>query len=103
MVELVCVAAFLACLYFWLIGHWFARVVVSIILVPVCAVIGAAILNAFCMKGYEGHLMAIVPGAIAGGFGGWMLAGAPVFYGRGWVWTERDDSEDASFNVTLRR
>lgn len=108
MIELTCVAAFLTGFYFWLIGHWFARIVVSIILVPVCAIIGAAILNAIAVKGMgnvdvDGNVLAVVTGAVAGAWGGWLIAGAPVFYGRGWVWTERDDSEDATFNVTLRR
>lgn len=102
MIELVCVAAFLAGLYFWLIGNWFARVVVSIILVPVCAVSGAGLLNALTTAGSEGHAMAIIPGLIAGGFVGWLIGGAPVFYGRGWVWTAPDERGGARFNVTLR-
>jgi hypothetical protein len=61
MVILLAVILALALLYFWLIGHWFARVVMFLLCV-----------------GYGLLLGEIVGGVIAGAIG-WFASGIPVY------------------------
>lgn len=67
----------LVLLYFWLLGHWFARVVTLILFVPLFAVAGAAMLGS---NGAPQGLVLL--GAICGCVAGWFAAGIPVYYWR---------------------
>jgi hypothetical protein len=80
MVVLVCVVLFLGVLYWWLVGHWFARVVM---LFPLAALLGFLGL-------WAGAAVERVPGASALGLMGcgagfiaaWFASGIPIYYHR---------------------
>jgi hypothetical protein len=79
---LIGLAMGLALLYFWLIGHWFARVIVFLILACVGFAAGASIVN-FGL--YDGHANILGPGLLAGAVGAalaWPLASIPTYYWR---------------------
>jgi hypothetical protein len=65
----------LAGLYWWLLGHWFARIVCFLVLAPVMGLIWAALAG----RDVAGHLMiGIVVMAFA-----WPLSGLPTYF---WRW-----------------
>lgn len=65
-----------ALLYFWLIGHWFARVLMVILLVPA---VGFAIACLFATAPGVTPVGAAFGGLI-GAIAGWFLAGWPAYY-----------------------
>jgi hypothetical protein len=74
------IAAGVALLYFWLLGHWFARVLVHLMLMPLLAGLLAA---AFTVGvGHPGDPIGIIGGCILGLTAGWFIASAPVYYWR---------------------
>ena len=64
----------LALLYYWLLGHWFARVLMCILLVLMGVLIGLA--NMDRHPEFAAPLMLIGAGA------GWAAGSAPVWYWR---------------------
>jgi hypothetical protein len=68
----------LVLLYYWLVGHWFARVVMAIILIPSLGVLGGAITADPSGKAPG---MAVM-GALFGAAAGWFASGAPIYYWR---------------------
>lgn len=75
---LIGIAVFLAALYWWLIGHWFARVVM---LFPFAAVICLVV-------GLPAH--SALFGLIVGAALAWPLASIPIYY---WRWQYRRDHQ----------
>jgi hypothetical protein len=63
---LIGIAMAIVLLYFWLIGHWFARVLVFLLLAALGALIAA------------GNVAAI----IATGLLAWLIASLPIYYQR---------------------
>lgn len=80
MIALIVAAGALALLYFWLVGHWFARILMSFVLWPCFAAI------AFAILGSNGpldlppasaiFLAALV--ACASAMGAWVVSGYPI-------------------------
>jgi peptidoglycan/LPS O-acetylase OafA/YrhL len=76
----------LVLLYFWLQGHWYARILTAIILIPLLAFIVATMLAGAAVSGgaihpeYASGLAFL--GAVVGGVAGWFAAGTPVYYWR---------------------
>jgi hypothetical protein len=66
-----------ALLYFWLIGHWFARVLAFLLLT---AVFGLALGAAFATTGGGGG--GFVIGTAIGGVAAWFVSGIPLYYWR---------------------
>jgi hypothetical protein len=67
---LVGAAVFLALLYFWLLGHWFARVVVFLILATPC-------IGLMMFGSPEGIQIGLVFGLAT-----WPIASLPIYYYR---------------------
>ncbi len=65
-------------LYFWLIGHWFARVVVFLALVPLLGLGGAALFAA--LPGATGAAAAL--GGCVGVGLAWPASSLPIYYWR---------------------
>lgn len=70
----------LVLLYFWLLGHWFARVVTLILFVPMFALGGAALFASGAQP--QAAPGGPIIGAICGCVAGWFAAGIPVYYWR---------------------
>ncbi|HKP26531.1 MAG TPA: hypothetical protein VJV39_21865 [Dongiaceae bacterium] len=66
-----------ALLYFWLIGHWFARVLVFLGLAGVAGFVGL-------IAGHEPGPLGIIVGLSGIGLA-WLVAEIPTFYWRHWV------------------
>jgi hypothetical protein len=77
-------------LYFWLIGHWFARVLTTILFVPLFAFLGAALFASFQPPPNNGGI--VILGAILGSVIAWFAASAPVYYWRRVLATVRSES-----------
>ena len=75
---LIGIAMAVALLYWWLIGHWFARVLVFLLLACVGFVAGAALANTSPNAPAAG---VIILGLIGAAFG-WPIAGLPTYYWR---------------------
>jgi hypothetical protein len=67
-----------ALLYFWLIGHWFARVLMTALTVPLGAVLMMALFATGPVTGWG-----LGFGAILGAVVGWMFARWPTTYYEG--------------------
>jgi hypothetical protein len=76
-------AAGVALLYFWLIGHWFARVLVVLLFVPLVAIGGFAACSQIPSATEAGRMAVATIGGGMGAVLGWYLAGVPVYY---WRW-----------------
>jgi hypothetical protein len=61
-------------LYYWLIGHWFARVLVFLMLAAGVGLIAGAALG--------GHDVSWLLGLVVGGIVGWFVSGIPLYYWR---------------------
>jgi hypothetical protein len=70
----------LVLLYYWLLGHWFARVVTLILFVPLFALGGAALLASGAAP--QASSGVAILGAICGSVAAWFVAGIPVYYWR---------------------
>jgi len=68
----------LALLYFWLIGHWFARVVMFLLLAVVGFIAGAALASA----SPNPPTFALVLFGLIGAALAWPLSGIPIYYWR---------------------
>jgi uncharacterized membrane protein YfcA len=77
MVALVWVAAALAVLYFWLAGHWFARVLAFLGFVVVLGLVGGEV-----MTHAGGELPIVVFGVCVGAGLAWFIASLPTYYWR---------------------
>ncbi len=75
---LIGLALAVALLYFWLIGHWFARILMGFLLVAAFLTVGGTTAS----SSTDGNMAAILFGALAGGTLGWLAAGWPVYYWR---------------------
>jgi hypothetical protein len=71
------VGAAIALLYFWLLGHWFARILMCIVL---GSTFGLIALVACVDKHPEGAILLV----LIGGGAGWAISSIPV-----WYWRER--------------
>lgn len=78
---LIGLAIALALFYFWLIGHWFARVLVFLILAVIGFCLGAAAVSAPETNAFGLILFGLLGAALA-----WPIAGLPVYY---WRWRLR--------------
>jgi hypothetical protein len=86
----------LALLYFWLIGHWFARVLMFLMLSPLFAATVAVV--AGLLGGNQSHpnsepSVAIVLVAFCVGAGGviaWFVSMLPIYYRRRQLWLASD-------------
>lgn len=77
MIWLTVAAVVLAALYFWLIGQWFARVVMFPCFAAITCAVGAALANQ--MHGDAAiWFLAVCVGVVAA----WYLSGIPVYYWR---------------------
>jgi hypothetical protein len=78
------IGAAVALLYYWLLGHWFARVLTTIVFVPLLAVIGGGIVDASMshLPGSPAKGTAIIGAGIIGTAIAWCAASAPVWYWR---------------------
>jgi hypothetical protein len=61
-------------LYFWLLGHWFARVLVFLALVCTLVFVGF-----LCCAGNGAQFVTI---SVVGGVSGWFVSGIPVYWHR---------------------
>jgi len=68
----------LALLYFWLLGHWFARVVMFLLLAVVGFIAGAALASA----SPNPPTFALVLFGLIGAALAWPLSGIPIYYWR---------------------
>jgi hypothetical protein len=75
---LIGLAMGVALLYFWLIGHWFARVLVFLMLACAGFVGGAALTNISPNAPPAGIIICGLIGAALA----WPIAGLPVYYWR---------------------
>ena len=75
MMELGFIAGGIALLYFWLLGHWFARVLVFLGL-TLCAAFAGLFANV------RGDVSAGVAVFIIGAVVAWLLASGPIIYWR---------------------
>lgn len=66
-----------ALLYFWLIGHWFARVLAFLVFAAAFGVGGALLTSAGATYPNAG-----LPGLVIGGIVAWFVAGIPTYYWR---------------------
>lgn len=83
----------LGLLYFWLLGHWFARVVMMPVLALALGVGMSALMASAEHAGPNNGLFGLLVGiALA-----WPAASAPVYY---WRW--RFSRPDASLELALR-
>jgi hypothetical protein len=73
-----------ALLYFWLVGHWFARVLVFLVFasLPLAWFVGAVASG--------GHLASSVAGGITGVVAAWFAAGIPIYYRRRQIMLEEE-------------
>lgn len=82
MVLIVGLFAALALLYFWLLGHWFARAFVFIVLWPVIVIAVTSYSHLF--YGYpslpDSSGLQILGDAIGCGFYAWLVVSLPTFY-----------------------
>ena len=85
---LIGLGAALALLYYWLLGHWFARVLMCILLVPA---FGLGALASFATLLHEGAYPLALVGAVAG----WAAGSAPV-----WYWRQRIEAEASRYGTT---
>lgn len=69
----------LALLYFWLIGHWFARIVTTLVFLAGFGGLGAVVVSNSMDHPNPGNA---VFGAIAGALIGWVVASLPTWYWR---------------------
>jgi hypothetical protein len=81
MVILVGVALGVALLYFWLVGHWFARVLMALVLTIPLGWIGASILGSAVQLPTDTTAPAVV-GLILGVIAAWPIASIPVWIRR---------------------
>ncbi len=73
------IVLFLGLLYGWLVGHWFARVVMALAL----WVLGGFIAILFAANGTEDQRQATIIAVIFGGSVlSWLIAGLPTYYWR---------------------
>jgi hypothetical protein len=71
MIWLLVGALALGLLYFWLLGHWFARVLVFLALIP-CLIMAARLFAEGYSWGYAGLFVLAFPAA-------WLVAGVPIW------------------------
>ena len=69
-----------ALLYFWLIGHWFARVLVFLLLAVLMALGGGSLL---ADTAKPSNPASGIFGAIVGAVLAWPVSGIPIYY---WRW-----------------
>lgn len=69
-----------ALLYAWLVGHWFARVLVFLLLTPALGLAVAALLVAGANQ--QAAPIALAFSGMLGGVAAWFVSGAPVYYWR---------------------
>jgi hypothetical protein len=74
---LIGLAAAVALLYFWLVGHWFARVLVFLMLVVLTGFCGGALFASIAVK--QAETASFVIGAILGAPLAWPLASIPIW------------------------
>jgi hypothetical protein len=84
---LVGIGAAVVLLYFWLLGHWFARVLTFLVLAIPLAFLGAS---------YAHDPVAALFGVVVGGTAAWFLAGIPIYVRR-----RQARGHDATFNAPL--
>lgn|SRR5215472_9106134 len=72
---LIAIGIALALLYWWLRGHWFARIIVLIVLVPTLS-LGLAVLNS------DNAPYSLVVSAVLGVLFAWPIASLPTYYHR---------------------
>lgn len=90
MAAVLAIALGLACLYLWLSGHWFGRVVGFLVFTP----IGVAIVaNIPAFAGYQ------IWGYLAVAVAAWFVAGVPALWRR----LGAPAAPDAPFNLTIER
>jgi len=77
---LIGVALGVALLYFWLLAHWFARVLVFLLAAPCLGFILATIMPPWSVTP---HADLNPLGFLIGFVAGWWLAAAPTYYWRG--------------------
>lgn len=82
MVALIVVAGALALLYFWLLGHWFARVLMALVLWPTFLTMWWLVVAAF-MDGAPKEAgifaaFAMIIGTGLSAVGAWKLSGYPI-------------------------
>lgn len=70
-------------LYFWLLAHWFARVLMVILLVPLFAI---AVAGVFYRMDPTAALAPETLGVVIGAVAAWYAAGIPTYY---WRWRLR--------------
>ena len=78
MIAIVCVLLGCVLLWAWLSGHWFARVLMFLLLGIIGFVGGASAINYGL---YDGHATAIVPGLLGGIVGAalaWPISSIPI-------------------------
>jgi len=87
----ILVGLVLACglLYWWLVGHWFARVLVFFAFALLLGAIGAGITSSIPYPGHPGALAATPPSSSSGIAGlvlgmilAWPVSGIPIYYRR---------------------
>jgi hypothetical protein len=93
MVIIVWLGIFLALFYSWLVGNWFARVLMCILLVLTFGGLGAA---AGGDKNPGGAIML----ALIGGGVGWAAGSAPVWYWRKRIIVLRAASDERDAQLT---
>jgi len=71
--------AAVALLYFWLLGHWFARILVCLVLIGCAGLFGFIILVATMDK--YGPFHGLIAFLLAAG-GAWPVASLPIWYGQ---------------------
>lgn len=76
--------AALALLYFWLIGHWFARVVMFLILMLTLGLLGGGLFASGFDRNTQADAqhLAMIFGAILGAASAWPVSGIPIYYWR---------------------
>jgi len=69
----------LVLLYYWLLGHWFARVVTLILFVPLFALGGAALFGSIATTAQPPPGLVIL-GALIGAALAWPVSSIPIYW-----------------------
>jgi hypothetical protein len=70
----------LVLLYFWLIGHWYARVLMSIVLIPVAWLVVAFVLQGVLAMGHPGAAVVWVVITVPALAIAWFTGKLPMLY-----------------------